>query len=143
MINDLGFMKYVINYCSNMKFLLNKIGVETPFNGQIFCPFHDNYNTPAAKLYRDDTGYKIFCFSEHRIYTSYDIYRDLLKENIYVVFNSIWNNLTPGEQQYFKENYGELESEEITVPCLEAFDNFKYGKITYKELCDILAKSYN
>lgn len=48
--------------------------------GNIFCPFHENYETPAAKMYFNE--YKniwvIHCFGEcHRNFTAYD-YVDLI-----------------------------------------------------------------
>ena len=143
MIKDINFMKYVINYCVDMKALLRQLKVDVPYNGQIFCPFHDNYNTESAKLYRDNDGYKIFCFSEHRIYTSYDIIKDLLNENIYGVYNSIWQSLSNEAKKALEDSFGEVETDEITVPCLEAFDAFRAGEIKYKDLCDIISKAYN
>ena len=43
--------------------------------GNIYCPFHENHNTPAAKMYWDeDRGiWIIHCFGEcHRNFTAYD-----------------------------------------------------------------------
>jgi hypothetical protein len=43
--------------------------------GNIFCPFHENHDTPAAKMYWDeDKGIWILhCFGEcHRNFTAYD-----------------------------------------------------------------------
>lgn len=37
--------------------------------GKMFCPFHNNVNTPAAKVY----GNVLKCFSCNRIYTVYDL----------------------------------------------------------------------
>ena len=54
-------------------------------NGNIFCPFHENTETPSAKLYEN----KIYCFSCRRLYGTYDLLRrydkgridDILSEN--------------------------------------------------------------
>ena len=43
--------------------------------GNIFCPFHENHDTPAAKMYWDDTHeiWILHCFGEcHRNFTAYD-----------------------------------------------------------------------
>lgn len=41
-------------------------------SGKCFCPFHDNHNTPAAKVYQD----RMVCFGEcQRGYDSYDFLR--------------------------------------------------------------------
>ena len=48
--------------------------------GNIFCPFHENYETPAAKMYFNEHKniWVIHCFGEcHRNFTAYD-YVDLI-----------------------------------------------------------------
>ena len=48
--------------------------------GNIFCPFHENHSTPAAKMYWDEEReiWVIHCFGEcHRSFTAYD-YVDLI-----------------------------------------------------------------
>lgn len=39
--------------------------------GNIFCPFHENNNTPSAKFYSDSNV--VYCFSCQRTYTTYDL----------------------------------------------------------------------
>lgn len=54
--------------------------------GNIYCPFHDNKDTPSAKLYDN----VIYCFSCRRIYGTYDLLyaydkdriNELLSENV-------------------------------------------------------------
>lgn len=41
----------------------------------MFCPFHPNVNTPAAKRYRDN---RIFCYAERRQFGPYDVLTQLL-----------------------------------------------------------------
>ena len=48
--------------------------------GNIFCPFHENHETPAAKMYFNESRniWIIHCFGEcHRNFTAYD-YVDLI-----------------------------------------------------------------
>ena len=43
--------------------------------GNIFCPFHENHETPAAKMYWDERRelWILHCFGEcHRNFTAYD-----------------------------------------------------------------------
>ena len=42
--------------------------------GNIFCPFHENHSTPAAKMYWDDDKgiWVLWCFTEHKHFTAYD-----------------------------------------------------------------------
>lgn len=49
--------------------------------GNIFCPFHENTDTPAAKMYWDETReiWIIHCFGEcHRNFTTYDYVKYIL-----------------------------------------------------------------
>lgn len=49
--------------------------------GTVYCPFHDNTRTKAAKFYLDDDNVvRLFCFAENKTYTSYDYLR--LIENV-------------------------------------------------------------
>ena len=48
--------------------------------GNIFCPFHENHDTPAAKMYWNEykERWEIHCFGEcHRSFSAYD-YVDLV-----------------------------------------------------------------
>ena len=42
--------------------------------GNIFCPFHENHTTPAAKMYWDENRqmWVIWCFTEKIHYTAFD-----------------------------------------------------------------------
>lgn len=51
--------------------------------GNIFCPFHDNHETPAAKMYWNDEEemWVLHCFGEcHRSYTAFDYVERILCE---------------------------------------------------------------
>ena len=50
--------------------------------GNIFCPFHENHDTPAAKMYWDEDKeiWVIWCFSEHKHFTAYDYVNLILCE---------------------------------------------------------------
>lgn len=51
--------------------------------GNIFCPFHENHSTPAAKMYWDEVRgiWIIHCFGEcHRNFTAYDYIDKILCE---------------------------------------------------------------
>lgn len=43
-----------------------------PSQGKVFCPFHHNVNTPAAKLYNN----RLKCFGEcNRMFGVYDVWK--------------------------------------------------------------------
>ena len=49
--------------------------------GNIFCPFHENHSTPAAKMYwnEEQSIWVIHCFGQcHRSFTAYDYVERIL-----------------------------------------------------------------
>ena len=142
MIKDIHFKEFVINIYTNLPKLLRDLNINIHANGQLYCPFHDNYNTEAAKLYKDSRGYCIYCFYEHRIYRSFDVVKDIMKQNVHLVFDLIWSSLTDKMKRDLIDSYGELESDTITVPCLVELDLFRENKINYDKLLDIMNQFY-
>lgn len=69
--------------------------------GNIFCPFHENTDTPAAKMYWDDERniWIIHCFGKcHRNFTTYD-YVDLVLCKKYGRYSSPYHFLTENMSQ--------------------------------------------
>lgn len=66
-----------LNMSVNISELLELAGVEIPYNGVVFCPFHPNVNTKSGKVFTDTN--KLYCFSEQKLYGSYDVMKMLLK----------------------------------------------------------------
>jgi hypothetical protein len=56
---------------------LEELGVNIPANGKVFCPFHYNVNTPAAKVYDKDGKQCLYCYTERRFYGTFDVMRKL------------------------------------------------------------------
>ena len=64
----------------------------TPIVVKFSVPFHDNTSTPAAKLYKDERGDTLFCFSEQKMYYPVDVIKNnLIKGTIDTIFQRIWN----------------------------------------------------
>lgn len=51
---DLQIERYVINKYISMPKLFDDLGISYSENTTMFCPYHDNKHTKAAKLYHDD-----------------------------------------------------------------------------------------
>lgn len=87
--------------------------------GNIFCPFHENHSTPAAKMYWDETKgiWVIWCFTEHRHYTAYDYVEKILCER-YQRYSSpldfLKQNMTL-EDLYTQLDIVEKESQEQVI----------------------------
>ena len=91
--------------------------------GNIFCPFHENHSTPAAKMYwNEEEGlWIIHCFGEcHRNFTAYD-YVDLILCKKYQKYKSPLDFLKKNManesllmqlELYDKEQEDQLELEE-------------------------------
>ena len=76
-------IKEVVN--SNFTFadLSNRYKNVDSSTGNIYCPFHENHETPAAKMYWDDEKdiWVLHCFGEcHRSYTTYEYVEKILCE---------------------------------------------------------------
>lgn len=62
--------------------------------GTCFCPFHDNENTKAAKLYSSNAGQTIYCFAEQRLYKPHHlISKGIVEVKMEKVFDGIWRQL--------------------------------------------------
>lgn len=96
-----------------------------------FCVFHDNKNSPSAKIYYDeDRGIPVLhCFAEHRTYTSYD-YINLILVNKKQQYKSVQDYLIKhlGERK-FNELYtlavqgSYLDNESLIEQTIEYIDN--------------------
>lgn len=74
-IYDPRAIKRVINENFTFADLSSRFKGVDSSTGNIFCPFHENTDTPAAKMYWDDERgiWVLHCFGEcHRSYTAYD-----------------------------------------------------------------------
>ncbi|MBO7615090.1 MAG: hypothetical protein J6T15_05280 [Bacilli bacterium] len=142
-MNETLFKQNVVNqYGRDRKILqelLKRSGNLPKQNGLLFCPFHDNFNTPAAKYYEDDNAEHIWCFSENKMYSLADYYTKIMGVSLEEVFSSIWNSLSDGERQSYIDLYGEF-SYEIVVDDLDLYMMFKEKKIDYLELQKLLVE---
>lgn len=47
----------------------------------LFCPFHQDHNKPSAKIFEDPDGDKLYCFTEKRMYSSWDYIKKVLNQD--------------------------------------------------------------
>ena len=76
--------------------------------GNIFCPFHENHTSPAAKMYWDEVNgiWVIWCFTEHKHFTAYDYVKLILCEK-YQKYKSPLDFLTQNMDK--NELYAQLD----------------------------------
>lgn len=134
-ITDKKLINYIINHYIDMRKLLHKLGIDVKSNNSMFCPFHINQNTPAAHLYKEEDGsYRIWCYSEDRMFGNVDLYRNFLPEiKLEDLANLLFNNLSDKEKEKIYDNVNR-QYELPELPYNNLLEDFKNNKITYKAL---------
>lgn len=100
-----------VNQTYEIRSIYKAITGREPGNGKVFCPMHDNHNTPAAKIY----GNNLKCFGVcNCIYTPYDLLRRFFPEDLQRIETSIVLPETEEQKQNF--SYIPRESLDLTKP---------------------------
>ena len=115
--------------------------------GNIYCPFHENHNTPAAKMYWDEAKniWILHCFGEcHRNYTAYDYVNLILCEK-YQKYSSpldfLRKNFPPQELQNYIEFYEKQSAEyyqDYTINKINYINNLSYQYETIKDYIEAI-----
>lgn len=100
----------------------SKGGLQPDYIGKCFCPFHENYDTPAAKISKTENGDMLYCFSERKSYRPADLFTRYHKEQTGVdkdltidkVFRRIWSQIPIDKRQWFIEQYNQQYNENGT-----------------------------
>lgn len=90
--------RHVVSKLVTITSVFDYCGVDYSFHGAMLCPFHEDTSHPSARMYSGDRGQSLFCFAEHKTYTSYDAIRLLTSQNVEKVFYKIWDTLSPSEK---------------------------------------------
>ena len=100
--------------------------------GNFFCPFHDNFQSPAAKFYEDGDRQVLWCFSEHRRYTPYD-YVNLILCQKWGKYNNVLD--------FLQQHLGKWElAEELKIASLK---NYTETQEKFEENIDKINNLYN
>lgn len=131
------FMCFVIDRIVPFPVILEKAGLEDyDYYGNVYCPFHDNTDTPAAKIYKNDEGDRLYCYANRRQFKPSDVIkRNLLKANLAKSFQNIWKQIPPSKQEALQNRYGEPRkylSEEFEEK-LELLEPFRRGEFDIEE----------
>ena len=143
-MNSKLFKRFVIDYYGDLPKILENLDIEVQRNGLMMCPMHDNYNTPAAKLFKDQTGWHFYCFNEQRQFGTYDVYQQIYNLNMDFVFQQLWSQLSKFEQSQMFDIFGEYD-DNAPLENIQTYEKFKYGQINYQqlknELCQQISNS--
>jgi hypothetical protein len=114
---------------------LEELEVDLPPSGKVFCPFHHNVNTPAAKVFLSEesgNGGRLYCYAERRSYTTFDVIKRLGYQD-----NEI-HAMVPREFWYEVENAKPVEQMKIPIVDREARDAVQGGAFGVLHQLDIM-----
>lgn len=137
-LNDERFKAYVINKMIPFPKMLEQAGFEDySYEGKCFCPFHDNFESPAAKIYHDKTGDTLWCFSENRRYYPADVLKKgfIKGKSVASIFANLWRKISDDTKELLVDNYDNPIS---TIPEMWTENQpklllFKEGRINISE----------
>lgn len=134
-ITDKKLIYYIINHYIDMRKLLRKLHIEVRANNSMFCPFHDNTNTPAAHLYKEEDGsYTIYCYSEDKLFSNVDLYKNFLPDiDLEELANLLYKNLSSVEREKIFDNINH-PYEPPELPFNNLLVEFKANRINFPTL---------
>ena len=144
---DRDFMYYVIDKKIPFPLILEKAGYENQnYHGNVYCPFHDNTDTPAGRIYKDDDGDRLYCYGEcRRQYRPSDaIKKGLMDIRLGKVFHRIWNKLPEGEKDRLRNEFGQPKEDFLSddfKSVIEDMKDFKRGWVDYREYLGLAVKA--
>ena len=126
----------------------------------VYCPFHENTESKAAKLYPKDTdpsdpkyvdAEKIYCFAENKMYLPHSLltpphdmeapwrfqFKAIVPYTPQWVFNAIWNNLSSVEKREWENTSTVPLSINQNNDAQPLYVLYRQGKIS---LFDLLSK---
>ena len=107
--------------------------------GNVYCPFHENFDTPAAKIYESSRGDTLYCFSERRAYRPSHVFeKGLIAMSLEDMFWSVWSSLVEAEKDYLVAN-SEV-SYQVKVSGLEKIEGFSRGRMCFEDVLRVLVE---
>ena len=97
-------------------------------------------------FFRDDSGDRIWCFAERRMYLPYDVFKlGLTNKNPETIFRRIWAQLNEGTKESLIQS---MENPVNTLPenwdeVLPILDRFQTGEASFQEVLTELIKLRN
>lgn len=125
-----------IDYYISYPQLLKRYGFESRTGGAIFCPFHSDKNHRSAKLFKDEDGWRLFCFSEKRQYRVSHFVTEILQMNLSQFYKDQALDRKPDGPALNsrKRNFVSFIDDK--------FQKFKQGKWTIEQVFDYLIVEY-
>lgn len=138
---DLKLERYLINKYISMPKQFDSLGIDYKLTSTTYCPFHENTRSPSAKMYQDDVGWRLFCFSEHKMFGPWDVFKEFTKVDTNALASKIYNKLDETSKQKVLESAG-VEEEQKEILYEADLRLFKSNKISISELLHRIADTY-
>ena len=107
LLEDNKFVDYVINRFLPFKIIYRMLDVDYNDRGNNFCIFHDNSNTPSARIYHNDTGDSLYCYSEGKSYKPSQAFRrGLISHRIETIAYNILKQFDETQIQALLDEFG-------------------------------------
>ena len=143
LLEDSKFVDYVINRFLPFKIIYRMIGMDYKDRGNNYCIFHDNSDTPAARVYHNDTGDSLYCYSENKAYKpSHAFRKGIVEHRIESIAYNILKQFDDIQIKALLDDFGEgldikptFTEEEINI-----LNGFKNGKKNVNEFRKDLIK---
>lgn len=123
-------MRKLLNYMVDIRSVLNNNGYKIKEYGNIYCPFHLNDDSPAAKYYPDSN--LIYCFSENRSYNVVDAL-NLVGIDYKETFKKLWDSYNNDKKKVLCSYLDNIYESRVLFK--ESLAKFNVGIISYDELC--------
>ena len=93
-------------------------------------------------MYHDENGYRLWCFSENKMYGAWNIYKEFLPNiNTNKLALQLFNSLSESNQKEILNNI-DNEQELESLPYKKDLEDFKFRKINISQLLQKIADSY-
>ena len=143
LLEDDKFVNYIINRFIPFKMIYKMLDEDYNDRGSNMCIFHDNSNTPAARIYHNDNGDSLYCYSEQRSYRPCHAFRKgIVNHRIESIAYTILKQFNDGQIQALIDDFGnDLEIKPTyTEEELNILSQFMQGKISIDDFNASLIK---
>ena len=143
LLEDSKFVDYVINRFLPFEIIYKMLDMNYNYGKNVMCCFHDNSNTPSARVYHNDTGDSLYCYSENRAYKpSHAFRKGLVEHRIESVAYNILKQFDDIQIKALLDDFGEgLDIKPtFTEEQLKVLEEFKNGKKNVNEFRKDLIK---
>lgn len=122
LLEDAKFVNYVVDRFIPFKLIYKMVDMDYKDMGNNMCIFHDNTNTPSAKVYHNDNGDSLYCYSEQRSYKPSSAFRKgIINHRIESIAYNILKQFSDEQIKSLIDDYGQG---------LETFEMFSDDELT-------------